>query len=97
MRPVTYKQLMKAELGLQTVLFIVPRKYERKVSAAMRLLNDIGMEMRRKAVFSAGARARKPIARFEGQKLGSSESCNFFDGYASTHPTFQHPYRSPRR
>lgn len=44
-------------------------------------------------IFAAGARAKKPVPRLEGKRLGSFESMTFYDGYASTHPGFKNPYR----
>ncbi len=56
--------------------------------------DDAFMEERRKTIFKAGAEAADstwPI--FKGYELGSMEACNYFDGYASTHPEFKNPYR----
>lgn len=46
------------------------------------------------AIFKAGAEAEAPSRPvINGHELGSMAACIFFDGYASTHPSFQNPYR----
>jgi hypothetical protein len=94
MRPITRKRLSKVWLGLQSMRSHIPRSQWNRLHAAMDVLDDINHEMRRKAIFDAGAKARKPTPRFERGPLGSMESMTFYDGYASTHPKFQNPYRS---
>lgn len=91
-KKVTRKRISKAWMGLQTVAIMGPRRYEAKVRNAMDLLDQIRSEMRRKEIFAAGAKARKPDPRLDGEPLGSSESMQFFDGYRSTHPDFTNPY-----
>lgn len=95
MGTVTRRQMSKAYLGLQSVLSTVNGSRARKVGAAMRVLDNLHAEMRRAAIFAAGAKARKPVPRFERRLLGSTESCTFYDGYASVHKGFVNPYRSP--
>lgn len=92
-RPPTRKEIGAAWLGLQTVAAYTPRRLRGKVHRAMGALDGMARDMRRKAIFAAGARARKPHCKFEGDNLGSIERMNFFDGYASTHPGFENPYR----
>ena len=58
------------------------------------MIDDEKMKIRWAAVFAAGANAETPDwPVLDGYKLGSMEACNFFDGYASTHPDFRNPYR----
>ena len=83
------------ENRLQHILNVLPLKRDRKrVEDAMSVLNAIAMKMRRQAIFDAGRRSKTSIPKFEGRTLGSMESMNFYDGYASTHPGFKNPYRS---
>lgn len=93
MRKITLARIRRAELDLQSVVDVSGRGRKR-ILRAMILLNDIGMKMRREAIFAAGALARSPIPKFEGEQLGSSESSTFYEGYASRHPDFRNPYRS---
>ena len=98
-RPPTRKEIAAAWLGLQSVYFgkpILPRRSRAKIRRAMEALDGVARDMRRKAIFQAGAKARKPHGKFEGDDLGSMERMNFFDGYASTHCGFKNPYRSVR-
>jgi hypothetical protein len=92
---VTRAKINAAELGLQRVVSGLPLKDRTRVHRAMAILNEIASDMRRKEIFAAGAKAKKPIAMFEHRQLGSIESCTFYDGYASTHPDFLNPYRNP--
>lgn len=56
--------------------------------------DDEALKARRKAIYEAGAAASKSSwPKFEGRELGSMEAYNWYDGYASTHPGFLHPYR----
>lgn len=58
--------------------------------------DDAAMLKRRGAIFraGAGAEAAEPKPVFQGESLGSAESCTFYDGYASTHVGFVNPYRT---
>lgn len=56
--------------------------------------DDEALKARIKKIFDAGAEALTPsIPTFDGRPLGSMERCNWYDGYASTHPEFKNPYR----
>ena len=96
MRKITLARVQRAELDLQSVVD-VPRQHRQRILRAMAVLNEIGMKMRHEAIFAAGARAKTPTPKFEGEQLGSSESMTFYDGFASTHPDFLNPYRHPRK
>jgi hypothetical protein len=91
-RPPTLKELHRAWMGLQAVIDHVPRRLRGKVHFAMDAIDGTARDLRRKAIFAAGARARNPHCKFEGDDLGSIERMRFFDGYASTHPGFKNPY-----
>lgn len=73
-------------------------QHRKIIRDTMSALDDLMRHMRREEIFAAGAKAksRNPIPRFEGRELGSFEACNFYDGYASTHPDFKNPYRAHR-
>lgn len=88
------KELQRIYLELQNVVYDDCKPKQRKIIFdAMAALDAVMMDMRRKEIFAAGAAAKNPVPRFEGRDLGSFEACNFYDGYASTHPDFQNPYR----
>lgn len=92
MKPIRSHDVSRASLALQPLLYgSKPRAGA--VQRAMRVMDRIAQDMRRKEVFEAGAKARKPKAIFRGQELGSNETCTFYDGFASTHPEFENPYR----
>lgn len=92
-RKVTRARVSRAYIDLQSIIDKLPRETERRrVSRTMTLLAEIGYEMRRAAIFAAGAKAKMPLPVFEGDALGSLETVTFFTGYSSTHPGFKYPY-----
>lgn len=95
-KPVTRKRLTSAWRKLQSVVYnpAISARHRSGVREAMDLIDQIRSEMRRREIFAAGARARKPEPKFDGQRLGSLESILFYDGYASTHPKFKNRYRT---
>lgn len=93
MKRVTRSQISAAWLGLQTVRLYTTSRHKGRINRAMDVLNRLGSEMRRAAIFTAGVKARKPEPRFEGDELGSAEAITFYDGYASVNPEFRNPYR----
>lgn len=92
----TRKALGRAELYLQRLLILLPKPERRRLRWTMALINELRADMRRKAIFEAGARARQPEPVFEGERLGSAEQYTFYDGYASKHAAFINPYRGRR-
>ena len=84
---------MSVYLVLQSAAFEVKGKYRKAVYDAMNILDTVARDMRHKAIFAAGAKARKPNPRFEKRELGSMEQMTWYDGYASTHKGFENPYR----
>jgi len=98
---VTRANLLIAQQKLQRMLHDpkVPSKYSTDLSTVMRIVDDEAMKLRREEVFAAGAAVDEiPTGKilFEGSEIGSMERCTFYDGYASTHPDFQNPYRLTR-
>jgi hypothetical protein len=84
---ITLARIYAARMTLQNhVVDKVPRRIRNRVFTVMALIDDIGMDLRRKEIRAAGARARSPHCRFDGERLGSSESQTFLEGYRSTHP-----------
>jgi hypothetical protein len=78
----------------------VPSKYSTDISTVMGYLDGVASEMRREAIFKAGAETeilQSGEILFEGHPLGSMERCTFYDGHESTHPKFKNPYRHERR
>jgi hypothetical protein len=96
-RSITSLDVSRAGLGLQPLLYGAKPK-RGAIERAMRLLDDMAVQMRRKEIFAAGAAAKKlpTVPKFRGHKLGSSEVSNFYDGFASTHSWFKNPYRGIR-
>jgi len=89
-------------MKMQTMLHdpAVPSKYSTDLSTVMRYLDGVASDIRREAIFKAGADTGVLQAGdilFEGHPLGSMERCTFYDGHASTHPGFKNPYRSGGR
>jgi hypothetical protein len=85
-------------MKLQSVAFnpAISARHRSGIRDAMDLIDQIRGEMRRTEIFVAGARARKPEPKLDGERLGSSESVTFYDGYASTHLKFKNPYQAWR-
>lgn len=93
-KPVTLKRLSAAWMGLQTARLYSKPRYRGKIARAMDVIDQVREELRRKLIFEAGAKARRPVPLFMGQPLGSAEAYTFYDGYASKHAAFINPYRS---
>lgn len=94
-RPITRKRVTQVWMSLQSITFSpgMSAQNRGRIRTAMDLLDEVRTQLRRMEIFAAGARAKKPVPRLEGKRLGSFESMTFYDGYASTHPGFKNPYR----
>lgn len=88
---VTRPRVYAASRSLNRVAGHAPKRMRGRIYTVMRLLDDIGFDLRREAIFAAGARARTFHCRFEGHDLGSAERLTFAMGYRSTHPDFTFP------